>query len=228
MRVGVISDIHANLPALEAVLDDMPAVDELICLGDIVGYNPHPGPCVDLVRQECDHVVQGNHDREIRNPAAYGSNPQAEAGLRYAEAELTDQQIEWLSTLPERIVVDEFLTVHSHPERTDIYVFPGDAAELRPYLDEHSGVLLGHTHVQHELASDDGVVVNPGSVGQPRDGTAAKYAVVDTDSPAVDLYATSYSIERAATDIRQSRLPDSAAQRLVPQRERRPSRNPWR
>jgi len=66
MQLGIISDVHANLPALDAVLDDMPPVDTLVCLGDIVGYNPYPAGCVERIRSECDVVIQGNHDRTIR------------------------------------------------------------------------------------------------------------------------------------------------------------------
>lgn len=84
------------------------------------------------------------------------------------------------------------------------------------YLDDHDAVVLGHTHVQHKLVSDVGVV-NPESVGQPRDGVAAKYAIVDTETSTVELRATGYDVIDTVTDIRRSRLPDSTAERLVPQ-----------
>lgn len=106
MRLGVISDVHANLPALEAVLEDMPDVDVLICLGDLVGYNPFPAECVDLVRKECDLVIQGNHDREVENPERYRGNKGAHAGLKLAREELSSQHIEYLQNLPERMEVE--------------------------------------------------------------------------------------------------------------------------
>lgn len=85
----MVSDIQANLPAFKTVLDHMPEVDELACLGDIVGYNSCPAECVDLVQEECSYVLQGNHDRNVGNAEEYSSNHQAEAGIRYAEKELS-------------------------------------------------------------------------------------------------------------------------------------------
>ena len=230
MRLGVISDVHGNLPALEAVLSDMPDVDELVCLGDVVGYNPFPGECVDVVREECSYVLQGNHDREVRDAETYSSNRQAEAGLEYAEKELSDDQIDYLLELPEQEEVDDFLLVHSHPETLDEYVFPSDFPKMRPYLDEYSGILFGHTHIQHEAVIDDRLILNPGSVGQPRDGVEACYSVVDTESLESELYSTDYDVQRTVQEIRGSGLPDDTAERLVPgdSGRRRRSRNPWR
>ena len=229
MKLGLISDVHANLPALEAVLSDMPEVDELLCLGDVVGYNPFPAECVDLVREECDYVLQGNHDREVRNSETYSSNSQAEAGLRYAETELTGEQIDYLLERPEQVEVDGFLGVHSHPENIDEYVFPNDFRRMRPYLDGYNGIFLGHTHLQHEAVIDDRLVLNPGSVGQSRSGTAAEYAVVDTESMESELYKTGYSIQDTVQEIKDVGLPDGTAERLLPESQgRRRSGNPWR
>ncbi|EMA11542.1 phosphoesterase, MJ0936 family [Haloarcula vallismortis] len=230
MKLGVISDIHANLPALESVLSDMPeSVDQLVCLGDVVGYNASPAECVDLVREECDVVLQGNHDRNVENPETYSSNRQAEAGLQYAKEELGDEQVQYLLERPEREDVGDFLAVHSHPETMDEYVFPSDFPEMRTYLDSYDGVFLGHTHVQHEAVIDDKLVLNPGSVGQPRDGTAARYAVVDTESLETELCSTGYDIQEAVEAVKDAGLPDATAERLVPEQQgSRRSRNPWR
>lgn len=232
MKLGLVSDVHANLPALEAVLDDMPeSVDEVVCLGDVVGYNPFPAECVDLVREECGYVLQGNHDREVRNPERYSSNRQAEAGLRYAEKELSGDQVEYLLELPEQVEVEGILAVHSHPENLDEYVFPDDFPEMRPYLDGYDGLFLGHTHVQHEEVVDDRLVLNPGSIGQPRNGTAAEYAVVDTESLESTLYTTGYEIQETVQAIKDAGLPDDTAERLLPdsvgKKNERQRRNPW-
>lgn len=93
MKVGLISDVHANLPALEAVLEDVPAVDTLVCVGDIVGYNPWPAECVETVREECHVVGAGNHDRTVEHSFHYEANPMAEAGLELAKQELSDDQL---------------------------------------------------------------------------------------------------------------------------------------
>jgi predicted phosphodiesterase len=100
MKIGVIADIHANLPALEAVLQDLPSVDQLICLGDIVGYNPWPHECLELVRERADLVLQGNHDRDTNNEQLYHYNELARAGLEFTREQLTDEEIQWLWNLP--------------------------------------------------------------------------------------------------------------------------------
>jgi len=234
MRLGLISDIHANLPALEAVLDDMPDdVDELACLGDVVGYNPYPVECVDQVQEECDYVLQGNHDREIRNPN-YGSNQQAVKGLQLAEQRLEEEELEYLLELSEtqELADGNILAAHSHPENTDEYVFPSDFSEIESYLDSYDAVVLGHTHLQGVERFDDGVVVNPGSVGQPRDESTAAYAVLDTESWDAELHRTSYDIWKVVEEIDRAGLPEGTGDRLLPeslgQSQGRDGGNPWR
>lgn len=233
MELGLISDIHANLPALEAVLSDMPDVDEVVCLGDVVGYNPYPVECLELVKEECDYVLQGNHDREIKNPEVYRRNRQAYEGLKLAREELSDEDIQYLLELPEKTEIGDtgFLGVHSHPENVDEYVMPKDFPGVRPYLDDYSGVFLGHTHVQHEAVIDDRLILNPGSVGQPRDGNPkAGYAVVDTESLETDLRRTSYDIWKVVEEIEQAGLPKATGERLLPESggRSRDRNNPWR
>lgn len=230
MKIGVVADIHGNLPALEAVLSDMPPVEKRICLGDIVGYNPFPAECVAVVQDAFEFVIQGNHDREVKNAERYSSNHQAEAGLEYAEKELEDDQIEYLLTLPTEVEVEELLAVHSHPVHRDEYVFPRDFPTMRPYLDDYGGILLGHTHIQHKAVIDDRLILNPGSVGQPRDGTHAAYAVVDTDSMDGELHSTEYDVEKTIQEIHRVGLPEATAERLTPGSDsgRGRSKNPWR
>ena len=171
IRVGLISDIHANLPALEAVLSEMPPVDMIICAGDIVGYNPWPRECLERVRSISSLVVQGNHDRNVDTPHRYEHNEMAHAGLELAQKELTDDTREWLAELPLRteFVEGAYRVVHSHPDpnRLGSYVRPAQFPKMRPYLDEYDGIILSHTHVQHKATIDDWRIVNPGSVGQP-------------------------------------------------------------
>ena len=217
MKVGLISDIHANLPALEAVLEDMPAVDRLVCAGDVVGYNPWPAECVELVREQCDIVVAGNHDRTVEYPVHYEANPMARAGLEFAKRELTDDQLEWLTDLSRRETVGEdFLLVHDHPTIQDRYVYPAEFSNLRRYLDYYDGVVLGHTHIQHTATIDDRLLINPGSVGQPRDGDKrAAYAVLNVSEPSVDLRRVEYEIDRVITAVEEVELPIKTATRLL-------------
>jgi predicted phosphodiesterase len=219
MKIGLLSDIHANLPALEAVLEDLPPVNTVVCAGDVVGYNPWPSECVERIRSVASVTVQGNHDRVVETPDRYAHNEMAHAGLKHADAELSAPQREWLRTRPERtdIAGGAYRLVHSHPDpaERDSYVYPRDFAGLRPYLDDHDGLVLGHTHVQHGATVDGRVIVNPGSVGQPRDGDPdAAYAVVDTDRNDVDLRRTAYDVDRVRRKIDAEGLPPETAKRL--------------
>lgn len=228
MKVGLLSDVHANLPALEAVLEDMPPVEAVVCAGDVVGYNPWPAECLDRVREVAAACVRGNHDRTVETPERYRANRMAEAGLEHAKRELSTEQLEWLRGLPRatRFADGRYLLVHSHPapEREDAYVFPDDFPALDRQLDEISkaderplaGLALGHTHVQGARSVDDRLVVNPGSVGQPRDGDPdAAYAVLDADAREVDLRRVGYDVDRVAAAVEREGLPERTATRLA-------------
>lgn len=220
MRIGLVSDIHANLPALEAVIVDMPPVDDVVCVGDVVGYNAWPAECVERIRSLASVTVQGNHDRAVETPERYAHNEMAKAGLEHARSELNDAQRRWLSELPfcVDIAESEYLLVHSHPDeqRRGSYVRPRQFPEMRPHLDDYDGLILGHTHIQHEATIDGRLVVNPGSVGQPRDGDPqAAYAVLDTETNTAELHRVAYDIGRAQTFAERVGLPERTADRLA-------------
>ncbi len=219
MKVGLISDVHANLPALETVLDDMPAVDRIVCAGDVIGYNPWPAECVERVREVASATVRGNHDRTVENPERYRANRMAEAGLEHAKESLSDDQLAWLRELPraETFAGDRYLLVHSHPaaDREDAYVYPEEFPTLDRHMGDHDGIVLGHTHVQGFRSVGGGFVVNPGSVGQPRDGDPdAGYAVLDTQADEVDLRRVAYDVDRVSEAVRDAGLPSRTAERL--------------
>lgn len=215
MRVGVLSDIHANRVALRAVLDDMPPVDAVVCAGDVVGYNPWPGDCIDALRERSVPTIMGNHDRAVATGTGFGGNGMADAGARYAREELDESQLEWLRGLPtERRCFDGRLKlVHGHPEDPNRYTYP--ALFSPELLDEEDVLVMGHTHVQAYESYDEGVVMNPGSVGQPRDGDPrAAYAVVDLDSLTVNQRRVDYDIERVVEAVGEVGLPEGTGTRL--------------
>jgi putative phosphoesterase len=208
--VGLLSDIHGNAVALEAVLEDIDDVDTLVCAGDVVGYGPSPGQCIDLIRDREIPTVEGNHDRAVVNAHPY------ESGDRYASRTLSAEKVAWLENLPrERLLFDGRLkVVHDHPEEQDRYTIP--AAFDPILLGEEAVLVLGHTHIQHAEEFDDGIVVNPGSVGQPRDRDPdAAYAVVDIDAMNVDLHRVPYDIDTVQRRIEDTSIDSYNARRLT-------------
>jgi len=242
MRVGLIADVHANLPALEAVLEDMPRVDAIVCAGDVVGYNPWPAACVERVRERATATVRGNHDRTVETPSRYRTNRMAAAGLEYANTTLSATQLSWVRSLPRtaRFGDGRYVVVHSHPDaaREDAYVYPDEFHTLEPAIEaleadgggdgagdaagggepnsDVAGIVLGHTHVQGSASVGGRLVVNPGSVGQPRDGDPrAAYAVLETDAQTVTLHRVSYDIDRVKAAIADAGLPERTGERLT-------------
>lgn len=219
MKVGLISDIHSNTVALEAVLEDMPPVDELLCAGDVVGYNPWPAACVDELRDREVPTVMGNHDAAVVEGSATGFNRLARAGVEHARKRLDDDQLAWLESLPvERLACDgRIKVVHGHPDDPKRYTRYTRPSEFSPrLLDEEDVLVLGHTHVQGVEQYAEGIVVNPGSVGQPRDGDPrAGYAVVDLEAMIVDTHRVAYDIEAVQAAVADAGLPDRIGQRLA-------------
>ncbi|MCH7661038.1 MAG: metallophosphoesterase family protein [Euryarchaeota archaeon] len=215
MRVGLISDIHANRVALDAVLRDMPSVDHLVCAGDVVGYNPWPAECVEIVRERELPTVMGNHDRAVASDTAFRFNAMAKAGVEHSRRELSDNQLGWLAGLPEeRTVLDgNVKIVHGHPDDPDHYTYPD---EFSPELFDNEVLLvLGHTHVQAHATYEEGIVCNPGAVGQPRDGDSrGAYAIVDLDRMEVEERRVEYDIEKVVETVEAAGLPRKIGTRL--------------
>lgn len=216
MKIGFISDVHSKKIALESVLEDMPTVDKLVCCGDVVGYGPWPSECVDIIKNKCDLIIEGNHDRQLKSPEDYKSHISAYEGLKHAKSELTDNQFDWVTTLPKQVSIENYLCVHSHPTAVDKYVYPNDFSNMEKYINEYNGMISGHTHIQaKEKIADNKLIFNPGSVGQPRDrDSTAAYAVLDSDKNNVELYRTNYDIEKVVNKIDECGLPERSGRRL--------------
>jgi len=227
--IGIISDIHGNYPALKTVLEDLPDVDLLISLGDVIGYNGYPQQCVQTVRDVCDIHLQGNHDRLVRYPEDYRFNKMVYEGLIHAQDQLTDDQMDWLTGLPptKTLLDGELLIAHSHPTNVDTYVYPDQFPRVLKTIDSTpTFICLGHTHVQGKFHGegctdqfdswdDPATVLNPGSVGQPRDGdNRAAYAVINRDTEEITLHRTSYPILEIQEANRQAGLPPETSSRL--------------
>lgn len=227
-RLLVVADIHGNLAALDAVLAE--PHDGIICLGDIVGYGPFPAACVERIRGELAATVQGNHDRGFADHVPFGSRPQfrwiAEATAPIAEQQLDASALGYLRDLPRWAVLTvagaSTLAVHATPN-DPLYEYVGPDARVwaRELEGTEAGLtLVGHTHIQFDLtvATAPDVqrrVVNPGSVGQPKDGDPrAAYVVIEPDG-SIRCERRTYDVERTVAALRGTGVPDAAVGMLA-------------
>ena len=239
MRIGVVSDIHSNLDAFRTVLDHMGPVDQVWCLGDTVGYGPEPNECVQTLAALPHLAVAGNHDSAaIGRLGIEGFNPHAAAAARWTMDRLTNTSREYLSGLALKTESGEFTLAHGSPrDPTWEYVLSASAAEASFRCFAGRFCLVGHTHVpsvfvrvesgevsahqivdQVELELDQPgarFILNPGSVGQPRDqDPRAAYLIVDTDPPRASWHRVAYPIESTQRKMRRAGLPLPLIERL--------------
>ena len=240
MRYAIIGDIHANLAAFTAVLNDIEhrgGVEKVWCLGDIVGYGPDPHECIELLRQT-DHVcVAGNHDwAAIGKIGAYEFNPDAAAACHWTAKQLSSADIEYLESLPLVIEEDNFTLVHGSPrEPIWEYIISISIAKENFAYFKSQFCLVGHSHVPLVFNYNDSgacsycqfqpnvglalgknrLIINPGGVGQPRDGDPqASYAIYDSEGRMVRLYRIPYDIRSTQDKMVKSGLPLRLATRL--------------
>jgi predicted phosphodiesterase len=234
MKFAVISDIHSNWQALEAVMADLPSIDEVICLGDVVGYGGDPNRCLDYVRDKRWPTLVGNHDRACTDvDILEWFNEDAARAIEWTVAHLGKDRLGWLQELPECDQIgDEILLVHGSPrDHIYEYILDGPTADANLNLIEGQVCFHGHTHVPGIFRRDQGQLVheyelrtfklngtelvNPGSVGQPRDGVPdASYAIWDRHASTVEFRRVPYDREGAKKAIRLAKLPDRFAERL--------------
>ncbi len=242
MRIAVISDVHANLYALEAVLAeiDRDPPDEIWCLGDIVGYGPRPNECCELVRERSSLTLAGNHDLVALGSADVGVedfNPEAGAASVWTREQLTEETREFLSSLRPQAIREGFELFHGSPSDPvwDYVIDPHSAADALGRT-KAPIVLVGHSHVATAISLADGALsggvatadftaalgsagrwlLNPGSVGQPRDGDPrAAFLLLDRESDQVRFARVTYPVARTQEEIRERGLPDSLAERLA-------------
>ena len=236
MKYAIISDLHANLEALEAVLADMqPHAEAVVCLGDIVGYNANPKECLDMVRAMNIPVVKGNHDEYCSSETDLeGFNPHAQEAINWTRNQLTNEDRKWLRDLRYIRLVASFSIVHATldgPQKWG-YVFDKLAAAASFTYQNTSVCFFGHTHVPVAFVRDNMVrggtyskfktepgkkyFVNVGSVGQPRDGNPkAAYVVYDLDEGSIELRRLDYDIGTTQRKILEAGLPPRLAHRLA-------------
>jgi len=239
MLVAIVSDIHGNRHALEAVLADVASTDarELWCLGDVVGYGADPNDCCALVRENAAVCLAGNHDLAVTGTIPLDEFSHGAAlAARWTQEVLADDHVEWLRSLSPQGDEEGVGLYHASP-RDPVweYVLSTLLAELCLDVAEERVCLVGHSHVALSFVRPEGEaatgdtrragdaldmslgewLINPGSVGQPRDGDPrAAWLLLDTGSWQAEWRRTPYDIAGAAAAIRAARLPDSLAERL--------------
>jgi putative phosphoesterase len=230
MRIAIFSDIHGNMPALEAVLDDIArqTFDRVYCLGDLVGYGASPNEVIERIRSTATPTIMGNYDDGIgfdrdECGCAYREARERELGdrsLNWTKAHVTTENKAFLRTLFKeiRFEVDgkRVLLVHGSPRRLNEYLFEDRplSSFQRLAASSHADVIVfGHTHKPYEKAVDGVSFINVGSVGKPKDGDwRACYARVDVAaSTSVRFERVPYDVERAANAIRATDLPHEFA-----------------
>ena len=243
MRVAAISDIHANLPALEAVLGEIDAagVEEIWCLGDVIGYGAEPDECADLVRERCATCLVGNHDLAVLGALDVAAFSEAAAeAVAWTRDNIAERTLDLLREL-EPIGRREGIALFHASPRDPVweYVLSPEQADACLDVQPERIALIGHSHVslfftrpsageqdrdvRGAQSSDDTLLdlgdgcwlVNPGSVGQPRDGDPrAAWLELDTDEQTARFHRVGYDVERAAASISAAGLPRRLADRL--------------
>lgn len=224
MRILVVSDIHANWPALRAIREEAEAV---VCLGDLVSYGPFPRECVAWVRERAAHVIRGNHDTALSHGVETGAaafkTALALATLEHHRRLLSADEAAWLRDLPTEASfrMDDYRFRAFHATPTDhLYSYritPDlDDEELKKEVADVRAdiVLLGHTHLPMSRGAWTKVVLNPGSVGQPLDGDPrASYAFIENGM--AEIRRVEYDIEATVAGIRGMGLPDQVGEALI-------------
>ncbi len=221
MLVGLISDVHSNAVALEAILlafEGM-GVKKILHAGDVIGYNPYPNETVRLFREYNIISIIGNHDRALITDDASDFNPYAAAALVWTKKALSHENLEYIMKLPNRehLIIDKkrIVLIHGSPRDFDEYIYPENVSAHFLAITKADILVLGHTHVQFKKDYTLGTVLNPGSVGQPRDENPnAAFAVYDTSTGEVTLHRTNYDVEKVIEDMKRAHLPDKLSLRL--------------
>src|SRR4030081_1887040 len=244
MRILVLSDLHSNVTALDAVLEAVKGLWDLsVCLGDVVGYGPDPNEVTARLSDLGTQTIRGNHDKAVTGLMPTDDfNPVAKSAVDWTRAQLKPEHLAWLSALPHGpLATDGVVLVHGAFQDEDEYVFTPEQA-LDGLLDSTAEVtFFGHTHHQGGFSYQDSqlevlqirprasesfaalrvelprrYLLNPGSIGQPRDGDPrAAFAIADLEHQTVEFWRGEYDIVAVQQRMRKARLPEALIQRLA-------------
>jgi len=224
-KIGIIADLHANLHAIDAVLEDMPEVDRIICAGDLVGYGPEPNEVLERINEEKKIIsVKGNHDQAVLDKNTSSFDKESAETLKWTIEELKKKNLNFLKNLPEKLTVNEegyeIFTAHGTPRKPlKEPLFPGTSnrALVRMTLGTEADlIILGHTHVPLDRRFQGKLIINPGAVGQPRDRNPdASYMVLELGTEKkITHKRVSYDIKETRQKMKDKGLPEKLAMRL--------------
>jgi predicted phosphodiesterase len=237
VRYAIISDVHGNIESLERAFSLMDPEDQVLCLGDIVGYGPNPNECIALLRTRLQHAVLGNHDlAALENFGVEYFNDAARAAIAWTQNVLSDESRAWLNSLSYEIRYPDFLMVHGAPVNYFEYILDKRTASKAFALTDAPLVFIGHTHIaEYWVSEPDGTVghrhmqqggelrleegrryiVDVGSIGQPRDlNPEASFVFYEPQSRKVEWVRYPYPIREVQDKIHEAHLPEYLAMRL--------------
>ncbi len=223
-KIGVIADPHANLEALEKVLEDMPDVDRIICAGDLVGYGPSPNEVIDLVKSKNILSVLGNIDNAVIENDTSSFDEETTKSINWTLDELEDDNLNHLEKLSEKERIEEenyeIFIAHGTPRKPlKEYIYPGTSNRALVKMTQEVDtdiIVLGHTHVPLEQKIQGKLILNPGAVGQPRDrNPKAGYLILELgEEIKTEQVRISYEVEKTEKKIKDAGLPEKLAIRL--------------
>lgn len=231
MRIAIISDIHSNLEALTKALEiiDEQSIDEIVCLGDIVGYGANPNECIDIARRRCNTVIKGNHDAAVVDISITENfNDYARSAIIWTRAHLTKENLDYLDHLPLSKEHTDFFLVHSspcNPSEWEYILREFDALRAFRCFTQKL-CFIGHSHIAEifsltgrrvsEITKDGRFIVNVGSIGQPRDRNPELcYGIFDSDTWTYENIRNSYDVELTVKKILATELPPALGHRLL-------------
>jgi len=199
MQIGCIADVHGNLPALQAVLAAMPPVDAILCAGDVVGYYPDVNEVCEMLQMIGAYVIRGNHDGYVTGELTPDPSRRVAYRTDWTRDRLTPENLAWLKALPVQMTFNfkaiSLVLRHASPWDEETYLYPDSEALNAIDLGENMIYVFGHTHHPMWQNVSKGYVLNPGSVGQPRDyNSHASFALLNTATMDASIFRVDYDV----------------------------------
>jgi len=221
MKFAVVSDIHSNLHALQAAQEVIKEnhVDMVVCAGDIIGYGAFPNECCEIVKRLAVHCIFGNHEVSALTRDTIWMNPYAAKASKWTSDVLNQDSRDYLASIEQCAKFESsgarVAMCHGSLESVVEYVYEGDARESMLTSAGSDILILGHTHIPYMKKFGSSLILNPGSIGQPRDGDPkGSLAVIDTATRISSIIRFDYDIEAAWSAIVSAGLPDYLGERL--------------